>query len=141
MSYFGIFRFQTALDTFYFTKKYLLSRPHDLSVKIIVLVPVVQRLDNASQRINREPLDKNYQNLSSLPQWIVICSEDSAFPTWNNWGLDCLTKSFPVRLSTRLRLQYILHKKRKVRFPSDMVGPPYKWDFSTARSLMGNTRR
>ena len=51
----------------HFTKKYPLSMPHEVSVKIIVLVPVFQRLDNASRRKNHEPLDKYHQDLLSSP--------------------------------------------------------------------------
>ena len=31
------------------------------------LAPLVKRLDNVNQRINRYPLDKYYQNLLSYP--------------------------------------------------------------------------
>ena len=65
--------------------------------KLQHLAPVVQKVDNAIQRINLYPLDSiiinNYQrNQLLVPliviHWIVIYAVDSAIQLLNNWALD-----------------------------------------------------
>ena len=52
------------------------------------LAPVVQKVDNATHRINHYPLDNaiGFSN-HMLIRWIVIYPVDSAIQLLNNWGL------------------------------------------------------
>ena len=48
--------------------------------------PVVQKVDNAIQRVNHCPLD-NAISFPNTYRWIVIYPVDSPIQLLNNWGL------------------------------------------------------
>ena len=57
-----------------------------ISLRLIYLAPVLQRLDNAIHRINRYPADHSVNKTNRAIRWIVIYPVDSVIQPLDNWG-------------------------------------------------------